>query len=432
MKKTQKEELTEKLYLLKKYVLELKNTGQELNLDNWPKIKECTKKKYKGTFQVSFYLKGNSTPKEKVGLTLTEAGHLYYCLLDLLTDSENPVLTQSELEYGEIEDSQKLINDLYFEYLNDDIEHGKIKPATITAYRDMWKLYLAPFYKGVRVCDLSTALISELRTHIDGLKRNASWIDEKTKKNKPITEETLSQRRKGEIWRLNKNLITRLFLDGMIKEDFTRGFKGFPYRKPAITDGYWNEKTFNSVIEFITDKHLKIFYMICFFCGLRRGEALALRFSDIDWDKKSIRVSRTYNVSLKEIGSPKTGQSRTVYMPDVLYKALIKHKNDSYFRIKHYGEQSLICSRNDGENLFLSATTIQRKLDEASKEANIERIKVHTLRKSYVTNALNLGGNLEAVSKSVGHIDPTITMDVYLRSNDDDMKRIAELMGNKE
>lgn len=428
---TKKEQLQETLYQVKEYVLSLRKQGEELCLDNWPKVKECTKKKYRGTYQVTFYLKGQDAPKEKVGLDPTEAAHLYMCLLTMLTSREIASLPTSDLEYGQSEESMKLVTDYYFEYMEQDKARGYMKPATVLTYTEIWNTYLAPFYKGIRVCDLSISMMSDLRAYVADLKKRVLKTEEK-EKGKIYTEDPLSQRRKGEIWRINRRLLERLKEDELIPENYTTGFKGFPCGKPTSTDGYWKEDQFNAVMQHVTYPQYRLFYMICFYCGLRRGEAMALRFSDVDWKRKGINVSRTYNCQTQLFGTTKTGNTRFLYVPDILFRELEAHREKSQFRIETYGEDSLICSRNDGENLVLPAESIRRILDEAvinTGDESIQRVKIHTLRKSYVTNALKANNNLDAVAKAAGHMDPTITMDVYLRSNDEDLRRIAESMG---
>ena len=70
--------------------------------------------------------------------------------------------------------------------------------------------------------------------------------------------------------------------------------------------------------------------MLLMYSGLRRGEATALRWSDIDLVNGTITVSRSYNYKAKAFKSPKNGKSRCVFIPNKLVQYLnqIPHKSE--------------------------------------------------------------------------------------------------------
>ena len=71
--------------------------------------------------------------------------------------------------------------------------------------------------------------------------------------------------------------------------------------------------------------------MLMMFSGLRRGEATALRWTDIDFENKTILVTRSYNFKQKAFKAPKNGKSRIVSVPDILIDYLNHMEKKSVF-----------------------------------------------------------------------------------------------------
>ena len=135
-------------------------------------------------------------------------------------------------------------------------------------------------------------------------------------------------------------------------------------------------------------------FEILYWTGIREGELLALTLSDIDFEKNTIRISKTYHrIGDRDIvTSPKTKQSnRTVPIPKFLAD-----------EIKEYSET--IYALDSKERLFcVPKSSIGRKLDKYTKKAGVQRIRVHDLRHSHVSLLINQGYTALAIAKRVGH-----------------------------
>jgi integrase len=77
-----------------------------------------------------------------------------------------------------------------------------------------------------------------------------------------------------------------------------------------------NEEERNRVMEF--EHRAKPSAMLMMLSGLRRGEATALQWNDIDFTNNKISVSKSYNFKTKEIKAPKNGKARVVSVPQIL------------------------------------------------------------------------------------------------------------------
>lgn len=417
---SQKESLKKSLKDIQCKITILKEKGCVLDKNRPPKLKECTKNGYEGKIQITYYLEGDRKPHETKGYSSTEAAHFYHCLISMLTDSK--------LENTEMEQSKLSLTELYMGFLEEDKIKLGLKASSYRAYKDVWWLYLEPFYRNLKISDLTYKKMGELRMYIDKLKKNENFTSEKSlnmKRNK--NGDTLSSSKKQEIWRLNKKFINRLQAEGLIKTNILDGFKGFKKNVGVNTDGFWKNEEFNQFIKNVPDERYKLFYMISFYCGLRRGEVLALRFSDIDFELKKCKITRNYQVRENGFSTTKTDSVRQVYLPVVVLDKIREFKENASCRISCYGDESLILSRNEVENIPLSHTTVTRKMLEGIKASGVKRIKVHTLRNSFITNAIKRGCNPDAVRIAAGHKNIQMTMGVYLRSDDEDLKEVAEI-----
>lgn len=164
------------------------------------------------------------------------------------------------------------------------------------------------------------------------------------------------------------------------------------------------------------DMSYKIFYTIfntLFWTGLRVGELLALTWQDIDFDKKTIRVNKTYSViSGKEvITSPKTEKSnRTITITSKLISILKDYRDVLYNPSKK-------------DRVFKkSKPYIRAVLLENLEECELHKIRIHDFRHSHASLLINHDASILSVSKRLGHDDINMTLNTYahLYENEND------------
>jgi integrase len=165
-----------------------------------------------------------------------------------------------------------------------------------------------------------------------------------------------------------------------------------------------------------TRLYLPIMLALC--TGLRRGEILALRWSDMDWDRAVLTVSRALEETSEgvELKQPKTRHGRRkVAVPAIAVDALRKHEaGQQHYREllgEGYQENDLICCVEDGSIWKPSAFT-------SSYRALLKRRKLagpnfHALRHSHASQLLRAGVDAKVISKRLGHSRASFTMDVY-------------------
>lgn len=159
------------------------------------------------------------------------------------------------------------------------------------------------------------------------------------------------------------------------------------------------------------------FYVFLLYTGLRLGEALALKWSDIDLEKRTVNVSRTIvyvrdrskndgSKILVDQTSTKNGMSRIVYLSDMAIEALEDLKKQMGYDPNGY----IMQTKN---KTILYPADVYKIFQRILKRANIEQCGIHALRHSFVSLMINNGIPITMVSQMVGHANIGITMKIY-------------------
>lgn len=154
---------------------------------------------------------------------------------------------------------------------------------------------------------------------------------------------------------------------------------------------------------------------ICFYAGLRRGEANALFANDFhDGENPYLNITKSVTKKVKGGGwyltGPKNKQSvRKVPIPKALATILREHIENRLKRLKCFENTFYLC----GGIKPVNDSTTDRIKEQIERENNIPHISVHDLRHSYVSVLINSNVPITTISKLVGHSSPDITWKVY-------------------
>ena len=153
--------------------------------------------------------------------------------------------------------------------------------------------------------------------------------------------------------------------------------------------------------------------------GVRRGEVLGLRWSDVDLDAGSVTIRSTRVRFGKTIATstPKTARgNRTVALGPVVVAGL------RAWRRQQAADQLLMgAGWRNGDNLVVTVADGSAPNPEAfsnlfgklAKAAELPMIRLHDLRHSYATAALASGVPVKVVSQRIGHADVGVTLKIY-------------------
>ena len=158
-------------------------------------------------------------------------------------------------------------------------------------------------------------------------------------------------------------------------------------------------------------------FIICALQGLRKGEMLALKPNDFDFEKNTLRVDESYSESFPDDMQTKNKDSnRIMPMFNLTRQVLLKYANaDPNERI--YTHSSLILSK---------------RLDSLTKQIDLPRITIHELRHTFVSRCHEKGIDELIVQKWIGHAKGSVmTKAVYTHVADDAEKKYIDILNNK-
>ncbi len=172
------------------------------------------------------------------------------------------------------------------------------------------------------------------------------------------------------------------------------------------------------------DNRLYGAYQLLLYTGMRRGEALGLKWSDVDLDAGRLQIVRAYvstGVQRKgdigaEFTSPKTAKGRRhLALDDGTIGALRAHRarqNQEKLLVgAGYDDQDMVFAMPDGRPIHPKHFSWCFVRD--VKAADVPEIRLHDLRHTYATVALNAGVHPRIVQERLGHANVSITLDTY-------------------
>ena len=170
--------------------------------------------------------------------------------------------------------------------------------------------------------------------------------------------------------------------------------------------------------------------------GLRRGEALGLRWRDVDLEAGRLCVRRSLVPEGSQVAfhEPKTARGRRVVALDPDTVAVLRDQAAQQLTdqsaTENWDDTGLVFTNGAGQALH--PWLVSRCFRAALKEAMLPDIRLHDLRHTHATLALQAGIHPKVVSERLGHATVAITLDTYSHAipamHEEAATRIAELV----
>lgn len=164
-----------------------------------------------------------------------------------------------------------------------------------------------------------------------------------------------------------------------------------------------------------------IFFRVLIETGMRKGEAAALQWNDINLKEKYIEINKTLDFQPKEgeerFGDPKTYESYgKISISDTLAKELHKHvkwQNENKLALKemYKHEYNLVFCKHDGD--FLPKSTLFNAMNRILDKANLDRIPIHGLRHTHAVLLMESGADMKYIQERLRHKSIVVTADTY-------------------
>ena len=299
---------------------------------------------------------------------------------------------------------------------------SKVKAAALHAYCNHVSAHIAPAIGDVRLSDLHAGDIERAKriwtsTSRHGKKKKRNLSARTVRHIFTTLNTALNRAKKQRLIAINPCELTDApsverremgFLDAPAAAALLRAFEG-TYIGPAIVTALGT--------------------------GLRRGELLALRWCDVDLDAGAITVNRAIEHvdGSSRFKEPKTKRSRrTINLPAFVADRLRRHRIEQAERFLGDG-----LGRPDGQTLLFERAgepwipnTFTTHFWRILKDAGLPHMRLHDLRHSFASLALEAGVDLKTVSTALGHATISTTADLYAHVTSSLMKDAAARIDN--
>jgi len=168
---------------------------------------------------------------------------------------------------------------------------------------------------------------------------------------------------------------------------------------------------------------LAVVYVLFLFCGLRRGEVLALRWCDVDVDKREIHVRNTLHEEAGgtfRIGEAKSMSARrSIAISVTVASSLAEHRERQIAELRAIGPSGVSCAGDWGlvvtshRGKPLSKSTLRGNFRRLLKTAGLPVIRIHDLRHSCASILLAEGVAAHTVANFLGHSEVKTTLNIY-------------------
>ena len=320
-------------------------------------------------------------------------------------------------------EAQSKINQLKYEF-----DHGIIEQSSSDTFEKVYEQWLPLYEKTVKESTLNRT-ISAFNLHI--LPEVGSY---RISKITPIQCQKLAQ----DIAKTNKNYRKNYGYAAMVYDyaikiglvNTTNPFRRIIYPKNDTTakpTPFMDKDELAILLNCIKETgnaEMFVFFRLLAYSGMRRGEALALTWDDIDFKELTVCINKTVTVGLKGrlyIATPKTkAGNRTIIIDPETGRILKKY----YTLQKVINIGRLVFPNTKGGIMALSKPL--KFLNTVIKKNNLKKITVHSFRHTHCAMLFSAGVSIKAAQERLGHDDYKTTMDIYNHVMDKDRRESVQ------
>jgi integrase len=277
---------------------------------------------------------------------------------------------------------------------------GKLRPSTRASYRQHLSLYLKPALGQVRITDLRA-------NHVEAMVQSL--------RHEPHCVGVATTRRVFATLRGALNKAQRQGLIAVNPCSFVELESEEEHRRPTQV---WTAAQVGGFLDAISEHRLALLFELTVKAGLRRGEVIGLRWSDVDLDDAVMFVAQSVVQvgGALHVGTPKTKKSmRRVPLDDETVASLRAHRRrqleERVFAGAGWKDTDRVFVRPDGEGLV--PEYVSRAFRNLTRQSGLPPIRLHELRHTSASLALAAGVPMRVVSERLGHSTIGITQNLY-------------------
>jgi integrase len=294
------------------------------------------------------------------------------------------------------------------QYLDHWLEHtlkAKAKPRSYESFSTIARLHIKPSLGKIQLHKLAPQHIQKL-------------LDEKSKKG--LSPQTVTN-----IRTVLRSALSQAMKWNLVSRN-SAAFVNAP-RIPHKRIEPLNPTHARKLLETAKGGRYEAIYTVALTLGMRRGEVLGLRWSDIDFDGRAIRVNQSVQrlstgsdegkkSELRATETKTDGSRRTIALPDSVVRSLRAHRarqaQDRLAAGMSWKDQDLVFTNRSGRPI--EPILLHRDYKALLKNAGLPAtLRFHDLRHSAASLLLAQGVHPRAIMELLGHSSITVTMNVY-------------------
>jgi integrase len=280
-------------------------------------------------------------------------------------------------------------------WLRDVVTPSK-RASTAASYEQIVRIHIVPAVGKVRLQQLSTAHVQQLLAK--------------------VTEKGRSPRTVQYV-----RAVLRAALNQAIKWDLIErnaAARATPPRSERYEAQVLDVEGARQFLRVIEGERLRALFVVGLSLGLRHGEALALRWQDVDLDTDTLHVRQTVQRvnGVLVFGEPKSATSRrSLNMPEVLTAELrahqIRQSEERLLAGRRWVDHNLVFPTSIGTPIDMRNSL--RALHQVLEQHGLPRMRFHDLRHTAATLLLAQGVQPRMIMETLGHSQYALTMNLY-------------------
>jgi len=317
-----------------------------------------------------------------------------------------------------IEPTKMTVAQYLHHWLEADIDR-RVAARTAARHRGIVEKNIIPKLGHVPVRKLTAIHIEAFETEL----QREGWVKPRAKQKIKEGEEAPAQEKRGlsaqtvqHIHRTLSQALGHAVRLGVLFKNPARQVR--PPRPPSREIKILEKGEITTLINTAKEAGLYVPVLVAVTTGMRRGELLALRWSDVDLKAASLTVNQSLErIKGKfEFKSPKTKTSRrTISLPAIAVDALREHYRtqlEERFKLGFGRDpRAVVFSRSDGQPM--DPDTLSKSFRRLVATAKVTPITFHGLRHTHISHLLMDGVHVKLVSERAGHASVNITLGVY-------------------
>lgn len=281
------------------------------------------------------------------------------------------------------------------QFLNEWIGKArKIRESTKLGYQGEIRKHIIPKIGNIRLSNLSVITIQQMMDRL--IKEGVS----------PRTT------------RILKNILSKALREAEIQNLVKPNIMKYVELEPYVPKErkIWSEENAKIFLETVRDHKYYFFFIMYITYGLRRGEAIAIRWDDIDFSEGVIHIRRQYTLvgGLPTLCKLKTKGS-------VRDLPILPHIEKILEELRTTSQGDYVMSLNGNP---INPVSVNYEFEQIKKSTNLPDVTLHSLRHFAATSLKNAGVTIKEAQEILGHSTPVTTMQYYQHSSIED-KRTA-------